>query len=89
MELTKLYKKLENLELKYFKEIKKGSFNQRCNQLENHLQIYVFSEYKNNLEIDFCNLEEELYTAMMLRIYYIENNINITENMKRLYNPLS
>lgn len=83
MELKKLYQKIDMLEKKYFKEIKDGSFNERCSRLENHLQIYVFPELKSTSEIDSCNPDEDLYTAMMFRIYYIENNINITEQMKK------
>ena len=72
--------KLEILEKKYLNEIKEGSFNERCNTLEKHLNIYAFPDYKYK-DIYSCNSEEFLYTAMTFRLHYIENKIDITHDL--------
>ena len=80
-----LYNKLDNIEMQHIKLKQTGTFSERCSKLEKHLNIYVFPQLKNGKEIDSCSPDEDLHAAMMFRLYYIENNIDITEDIKKKF----
>ena len=83
-----LSKKLDLQEIKYFQKINKGSIHERCIELEKHKKLFIFHNIIDNSNIRNCILEEEMFTALSLRVYYIENGINITEKMNQKFNQI-
>ena len=83
-----LSKKLDLQEIKYFQKINTGTIHERCVELEKHKNLFIFHNIIDNSNIRDCILEEEMFTALSLRVYYIENGINITENMNQKLNQI-
>ena len=72
-------KKIDDEELKCFGKKISGNLQDRCSNLELFKKIFVFGKINK----DLTEGDESLFTAINLRVYYIQNNIDVTPQMNR------
>ena len=78
-----LIARIEKKELECFGSVCDGDIPERCTNLEKYYKIFVFDKIIDKKQIHSCILEEEFFTALSLRVHYIENNIDITDRMNK------
>ena len=74
--------KLTNLELEYFGQEDNDTIHNRCHKLEKYLGIYEYPDLNISEIIAQCHNEEDYYTYLNMRIHFISNKIDITEDIK-------
>ena len=75
--------KLSNLELQHFGQKNNDTFHNRCNKLEKHLGLYQYPNLNISEIMRHCNHEEDYYTYLNMRVHYLFNKIDITEDIKQ------
>lgn len=73
--------KLNNLELQYFGKEDNDTIHNRCNKLEKYLGIYQYPNLDICEIMTHCHHEEDYYTYLNMRIHFIINKIDITEDI--------